>query len=145
MFHFGDYLTPEPSITWGQATTGALDLKGQDGGASWNTFLGRIRGGCGAAGTCGAISAGLISSPRLVLVPMFDPDEYDRTRLVGASGCSGGLPCIRIVNFAGFFVDSITETQIVGHLTTYPGRDVDMTKSFVGYKWAFLRTAILTR
>jgi hypothetical protein len=145
VFHFGDYLQLDTSVTWSQATTGVSDLQGQDSGASWNAALGRMRGGCSVAGTCGSISPGLISSPRLVLVPMFDPNEYDRTRLVGASGCSGGLPCIKIVNFAGFFVDSVSDTEIMGHITTYPGRDIDKTKSFVGYKWAFLRTAVLTR
>jgi hypothetical protein len=145
VFHFGDYLPLDTGVTWGQATTDASALVGLDNSASWNVTLGRMHGGCSVAGTCGSISPGLTSSPRLVLIPMFDPDEYDRTRLAGASGCSGGLPCIKIVNFAGFFVDSVSDTEIMGHLTMFPGRDIDKTKPFVGYKWAFLRTAVLTR
>jgi hypothetical protein len=50
------------------------------------------------------------------------------------------------VNFVGMFIDSSSNAaQLVGHLTTYPGRYIDKDSPFVGYRWAFLRTAILTR
>jgi hypothetical protein len=136
--HFGDYLPLDTAATWAQATNGASQLNGQDGGASWADSASRIRGSCAMTGSCGS------TSPRLVVVPMFDPELYDSTR-AGSPAC-GGLPCIRIVNFVGFFIDSSTDaTRIVGHLSTYPGKAIDMTKPFVGYKWAFLRTAVLTR
>lgn len=138
--HLGDSLPVDPAATWSQAADAAQTLSGQDGGATWDDASFRIRGTCAATGSCGSIS------PRLVLVPLFDPDVYDSSR-AGAAGC-GGLPCVTIVNFAGFFIDSTTNSsQIVGHLTTYPGRDIDTTGTFpfVGYKWAFLRTAVLTR
>jgi len=133
----GEYLPIDANASWTDATKNALDLVGRDG-ATWDTAAARIRGSCAVHGTCGAIS------PRLVLLPLFDPVEYDATRL-GSAAC-GGLPCIKAVNFVGFFIDSRSDaTHIVGHLTTYPGRLVDMTKPFIGYKWAFMRTAILTR
>ena len=73
-----------------------------------------------------------------------DPELYDQTRM-GSPAC-GGLPCIRIVNLIGMFIDAATSaTQIVGHLTTYPGKAIDVRQPFVGYKWSFLRTAVLTR
>jgi hypothetical protein len=137
VLHFGDRLALDTAASWTQAASSAVDLAGRDG-ATWDPDAFRIRGSCAANGACGA------TSPRLVLVPMFDPDEYDRTRL-GDPLC-GGLPCIRIVNFIGMFIDSTTSaSQIVGHLTTYPGRTIDPAQPFVGYKWSFLRTAILTR
>jgi len=139
-----DDLSIDPAATWLDALGGVDALNGQDDGATWDNNLSRIRGSCAATGFCGSIPR--VFSPRLVLVPMFDPDEYDRTRLVGSVKCVGGLPCIKIVNFIGFFIDSSPDpNQIVGHLTTYPGRDIDLNKPFVGYRWAFLRTAVLTR
>jgi hypothetical protein len=141
--HVGDTLAIDPAATWSQATAGAMALSAQDAGAEWDGAAGhgtfRIRGSCARLGTCGTIS------PRLVLMPMFDPNEYDRTRLVGGPEC-GGAPCIKIVNFIGFFIDASTDTtRIVGHFTLYPGKAIDLTKPFIGYKWAFLRTAVLTR
>jgi len=66
---------------------------------------------------------------------MFDPEVYDNTR--------GGAPQIKIVNFAGFFIDSVGG-QVVGYLGTFPGT-IDPNFPFVHYKFALLRTAILTR
>jgi hypothetical protein len=152
--HIGDVLplvaTPPE---WSDVTTAASRLIGEDGGASWDDANARITGSCAASGGCGAVS------PRLVLLPMFDPDAYDQTRM-GSADCSAGggtpTPCIKVVNFIGMFLDSETNaTQLVGHFTMYPGRDIDTTDCqpnalncrypFVGYRWAFLRTAVLTR
>jgi hypothetical protein len=136
--HVGDLVTSETTATWPQVTDAAVEKIALDSAATWDRTAFRIRGSCAATGSCGVIS------PRLVLVPMFDPDLYDKTR-GGGPECAG-LPCIKIVNFAGFFIDSLTDAnQIVGHLTTYPGTSIDMEKPFVGYKWSFLRTAVLTR
>jgi hypothetical protein len=77
-----------------------------------------------------------------VLIPVFDPQEYDSTR-----GSAGG-PTIKIVNFVGFFVGSGTDTsKIQGNLATYAGT-VDAQSpvhAFVPYENAFLRTVVLIR
>ncbi len=137
--YIGDLVPLEPAQPdWSVIANAVDELNGLDGGATWDPVSLRMRGGCATDGACGS------RSPRLVLVPMFDPDLYDQTR-AGAPQC-GGLPCIRIVNFAGMFLDSTSNgAEVVAHLTTFPGRDVDTTKPFVGYRWAFLRTAVLTR
>ena len=128
--HIGDTLALDTGASFAQVITGASTRRSQDPGATWNAVKRRIQGSCaGDLPPCAAIS------PRLVALPMFDPEVYDNTR--------GGTPQIRIVNFAGFFIDS-TGGQIVGYLATYPGT-ADRDFPFVHYKFALLRTAILTR
>ena len=125
----GDALTLDTSASFAQVQAGAAARRAQDPGASW-TETQRIRGSCAAdLPPCAPIS------PRLVAVPMFDPDLYDATR--------GSTRQIKIVNFAGLFIDSVTG-EIVGYLSTYPGA-AEYGHPFVPYGFAFLRTAILTR
>jgi len=126
----GDALTLDTGASFAQVQAGAAARKALDPGASWNPVNQRIQGSCAAdPPPCAPIS------PRLVAVPMFDPDLYDATR--------GSTRQIKIVNFAGLFIDSVTG-EIVGYLSTYPGA-AEYGYPFVHYKFALLRTAILTR
>ncbi|MEZ5287854.1 MAG: pilus assembly protein TadG-related protein [Vicinamibacterales bacterium] len=68
--------------------------------------LGGIRGGCMASGSCTV-------SPRLVAVPMFNPDVYDAARAAGAT-------TVTITKVVGVFLDSVQGTDVIGYLTPYP-------------------------
>ncbi len=78
-----------------------------------------------------------VVSPRLVALPVFDVNVYEDTR-------RSGTPSISIVNIVGFFISSVTETSIVGHLSTYPGQVVPEAPA-VGYISSFLRSVVLLR
>jgi hypothetical protein len=136
--YLGDTLALDTVATWAGATAGATNRIDQDTDAHWESANRRIAASCAASNGCHSRT---LISPRLVLLPVFDPDEYDRTR-GGAAGT--GQPTIKIVNFVGFFI-SVGDTKIEGNLTTYPG-GVDTSHAFVPeFRFAFLRTAVLMR
>ena len=66
----------------GPTNQGIRDLIAQDPGARWDTSLnggqGGVAGGCMAMGT-----GGCAISPRLVAIPVFNPDAYDAGRASG--------------------------------------------------------------
>jgi Flp pilus assembly protein TadG len=131
----GDLLVPETAATWASIGTAAASLRAQDAGAAWNEGARRVQGSCAGELTC---EPHALLSPRLVVLPMFDPDVYDATRGPGST------PQIRIVNFVGFFIDTVAADGIEGYLSLYPG-EVDTAYPSVAYQWALLRTAVLTR
>jgi len=126
----GDVLALDTAATFAQVTIGASTRRSQDPGATWNLDKRRIQGSC-----ANDLPPCAVLSPRLVALPVFDPDLYDKTR--------GAGPQIKIVNFIGFFIDTVG-SQIRGYLATYPGT-AERGYPFVHYKFALLRTAILTR
>jgi hypothetical protein len=131
----GDLLVPETAATWAQIDAAAGTLRARDAGATWNEGTRRIQGSCAGELTC---TPHTLISPRLVVLPMFDADLYDATRGPGST------PQIRIVNFVGFFIDSVLADGIQGYLSLYPG-SVHTGFPTVAYQWALLRTAVLTR
>jgi Flp pilus assembly protein TadG len=133
--YIGDLLVPETTATWAQVSTAAAGLRAQDAGATWNEGTRRIQGSCAGQLTC---TPHALLSPRLVVLPMFDPDLYDATRGPGST------PQIRIVNFVGFFIDTIEADGVQGYLSLYPG-SITTGHPTVAYQWALLRTAVLTR
>jgi hypothetical protein len=107
----GSVLQVEPGNMIGPTNQGIRDLIAQDPGANWvpsaNGGQGGIVGGCMTAGTCGI-------SPRLVAIPVFNPDTYD-------SGRASGRVDITIVKVLGFFIQGIVNgNDVLGYLTTYP-------------------------
>jgi hypothetical protein len=135
--HLGDVLQVDGGGTFEQMTTAASARLDEDAGADWNTSRLRVRGSCATENPpCAAIS------PRLVALPVFDPDEYDKTR-------GSGTPTIKIVNFVGFFIDKVNNNKIEGYLTTYPGGIEYGSEAspypFIAYKYSLLRTVVLTR
>jgi hypothetical protein len=128
--HVGDALVLENSVTFTQVVTAASAKSAEDGGANWDAGIRRIRGSCAGTPTCPAIS------PRLVVLPVFDPDRYDATR--------DSIPVISIVNFVGFFIADAAGPAIIGNLSTYPGT-VDFESPFVQLDNSPLRTVVLAR
>ena len=109
----GDTLTVEPGNMIGPTRQGMNDLFNQDRSATWDPNLygtgrGGVRGGCMAAGTC-------YTSPRLVAIPVFDPEAWDAAGEMGRTSVS-------IVKVVGFFIDEMQGNDVAGWLTTYPSR-----------------------
>jgi len=107
----GTVLQVEPGNMVGPTTQGIRDLIAQDPNATWDPNLygpaqGGVSGGCMADGTCAI-------SPRLVAIPVFNPDTYD-------AGRASGRIDITVVKILGFFIEGIQGNDVVGYLTTYP-------------------------
>ena len=116
---------PEDSIR-----SGIRDLIARDPGAAWDPVQRKVVGGCVAAGTCA-------QSPRLIAIPLFNPDLYETHRM------NGGVSQVTITNFIGFFVSQIGGSDIDGYITLYPGlgtATAQLTNSS-----AFLRTSVLVQ
>lgn len=107
----GTELQVEPGNMIGPTRQGMRDLIALDPDAEWNPNLngtnrGGVSGGCMGEGTCRV-------SPRLVAVPVFDPDAYD-------AGRASGRVVINVVKVLGFFIDEMQGNDVAGYITTYP-------------------------
>lgn len=110
-----DQSIPTGSPSDQQPTEDGLSaLLAADPGASWNSATNAVVGSCAPA--CAAVS------PRLFAVAVFDPAHYQYERAIGWTGCpDSGVPCVKVVNIVGFFLDSVVGGEGVGYLARYPG------------------------
>lgn len=110
----GMELQLEPGSMSGPTRQGVEALIAQDPGARWdpNAAGGRggITGGCMAPGA----SPSCVLSPRLVAIPVFDPDRYDAAR-------ASGRTVVSVVKVLGLFVEGLRGDDVVGRLMSYPG------------------------
>lgn len=128
----GDWVWNEPGNMTGPTVHGADALIEQDPNAYWDPVEEAIVNSCtGDDPPCGA------KSPRLVAIPVFDPDAY-------AQADTNGSFQIQITNILGFFIDRIEGNSIVGYLMTYPGLIVDDSPT-VDETASFLKTVALIR
>lgn len=109
----GTVLDVEPGNMQGPTRQGMRDLINLDRDASWDPDLygsgrGGVTGGCMGAGSCDV-------SPRLVAIPVFDPDAYDLGR-------ASGRITINVVKVLGFFLDKMVGNDVYGYITTYPSK-----------------------
>jgi hypothetical protein len=116
----GSVLSVEPGNMVGPTSQGVADLIAQDPGAYWGGN--GVQGGCMAAGTCAL-------SPRVVAIPVFNPDTYD-------AGRASGRIDIYIEKVVGFFIEGMQGNDVIGRLMTYPsepslGTDLPPGASFV--------------
>jgi hypothetical protein len=95
-----------------ETLAGAVDRLNADPGAIWNDATNAIEGSC--APDCAPIS------PRLVALALFDVDVFQYMRATD-SWCPGNQPCIKAVNFIGFFIESPTAAGVTGRVARYPG------------------------
>ena len=106
----GTQLEIEPGNMVGPTRQGMADLIALDRNAEWDQSLnggrGGISGGCMATGACSL-------SPRLIAIPVFDPDEYD-------AGRASGRQTINIVKVLGFFIDRMQGNDVGGWIMHYP-------------------------
>jgi hypothetical protein len=82
-----------------------------------------------AAGTCAL-------SPRLVAIPVFNPDIYDLGR-------ASGRVDIVITKIVGFFIEGMQGNDVIGYITTYPSAPHGGTSSTPGA--AFIVSIALVR
>jgi hypothetical protein len=82
-----------------------------------------------AAGTCAL-------SPRLVAIPVFNPDAYD-------AGRASGRVTIEVTKVLGFFIEGMQGNDVIGYMTTYPSSPRDGTSSTPGA--AFIVSIALVR
>jgi hypothetical protein len=89
-------------------------------------------------GTCPAYT----QSPRIVPIPIFDPDYYQTNKTEGRTW-------VKVVNILGFFVDDAVVGEkggkdVMGYLVTQPSTFIS-GKGEVGWESAFSRIFILVR
>ena len=107
----GTVLEAEPGNMVGPTAQGMRDLIALDPYAQWDPNLngigrGGIRGGCMGNGSCAL-------SPRVVAIPVYNPDAYD-------AGRASGRIVFEIVKVLGFFVDEMNGNDVAGYIMTYP-------------------------
>jgi hypothetical protein len=98
----GDKMTVEPGSMVGPTGQGTNALINSDPGASWNDAK------------KGVVNAKTIPSPRIVVLPVFDPNVYEAARQTGAID-------ITIANFVGFFIDDMSGNTVTGHMVPMTG------------------------
>jgi len=111
----GDYLPTESGNMVGPTNQGIGALIALDPNAQWNSNTHTIDGGC--VPTCASFS------PRIIALPLFDPDEFQFDSSHNSwPNCPGGGSCVHVTNIIGFFVDHIdASNNVVGYLIRYPG------------------------
>jgi hypothetical protein len=112
--------------------TAVSTLIARDPTATWDpvAYLGRgaPRGGCMADGTCSR-------SPRLIALPLFDPNVYD-------TGPRASM-ILRVTNIIGFWIESVVGANVAGYITAYP--TVSLTGPVFTERSSFARTVVLVR
>lgn len=99
---FGAVLTPEPGNMVGPTKQGMDDLIAKDPGAYWDEIENR------------PVST-KSPSPRVVVIPLFDPDFYE-------SGKHGGRNAsFKAVNYLGFFIEEMRGNEVYGRITPVSG------------------------
>lgn len=130
----GSVITMEPGAMVGPTRDGVTDLIDLDPDAEWdedaNDGRGGIVGGCMEAANPCAVS------PRVVAVPVFNPDTWDL-------GPSQGRSTVTITRVVGMFVEEMQGNTVVGRLMPYPGKPTSGTGGQPGA--AFVVSIILVR
>lgn len=104
----GGTLTVEPGNMVGPTRQGVNDLIALDPNATWNVIDKVIENSCVEdTPSCGT------KSPRLVAIPVFDPDQYD-------AGRGSGRVDIVITKVMGFFIEQMVGDDVMGRLSFYP-------------------------
>ena len=105
----GDDIEVEPGPVYTETDSGVASLIDQDAAATWNPAmnggLGGVSGGCMASGSCTV-------SPRIVAVPVFNPDAWDLARPAANS--------VIVSRVVGFFIERVDLGKIYGRLMVYP-------------------------
>jgi hypothetical protein len=107
-FHFADLLTPLSGNRAGATIQGVADLINLDPTAKWDPWLGVVES-CASSAACGSVS------PRVVIVPVFDPAYFE------ASVNYSGQPHLKVTNFLYLFIDGVVGGSITAYITTSTG------------------------
>jgi Flp pilus assembly protein TadG len=110
MTGLGNTMSPETGNMTGPTKQGVDALIAQDPNASWDPTC---NGGMG----CVKNSAFQVS-PRIRAIPLYDPYVYAQDQHSGKS-----QPTLQIVNYLGFFIDSVDgSSAVTGYITPITGR-----------------------
>src|SRR5262249_15025986 len=103
VMHANQLLTAEPGNMVGPTTHGVEDLVARDPNAYWDTVNNRV-------------VSDMHPSPRVVVIPVFDPYYYD-------TGKHNGRPAdLKAANYIGFFIESINGGgDVRGRITPVTG------------------------
>ena len=99
----GDMVPVEPGNMTGPTSHGVADLIAKDKGASWNPSTKEV---------INSAFTGL--SPRVVVLPVFDPNVYEEGR-------QHGRVDIKIANFVGFFIEELQGNSVLGRMVPMTG------------------------
>jgi Flp pilus assembly protein TadG len=129
----GDVLETVQGNMVGPTRHGMDDLIALDPSATWNLSAnggrGGITGGCMSSGACAI-------SPRVVAVPMFNPDLWD-------SDFTPGHPTVEVTRVVGFFMEQMQGNDVIGRLMPYPSSAYSGTGGVPGS--AFVISIVLVR
>jgi hypothetical protein len=95
----GDMVPVEPGNMTGPTGHGTSDLIAKDPGARWVN---------------GEVVSTFKPSPRIVVIPVFDPNVYE-------AGRQHGRLDIKIANFVGFFVEDVQGNDVIGRMVPMTG------------------------
>jgi len=108
---YGDYYVHKPGFQAGPVEQGIADLIAQDPNARWDDRTNKPVSGLAPArpGDPPPIS------PRVRVIPLFDPYEYD-------TGTAGGRNAtLKFVNYLGFYIEGMNGNEVVGRITPVGG------------------------
>lgn len=134
-FRIGDRIPIEPGNMIGPTTQGVEDLVALDPGATWIGGSSPIANSCVDTGGC----PGLAVSPRIVVVPVYDVNEY-----AAEGATSGRHTAVHVRNILGFFIERMNGNDVVGYIVTGPGI-YDPGNNTVPPGSSFLRTVTMVR
>jgi hypothetical protein len=112
----GTVLTMEPGAMVGPTAQGMDELIDLDPDADWSTSANGGRGGI-VGGCMTATVNPCAISPRVVAIPVFNPDVWDL-------GPSQGRSTVTISRVIGMFVERMQGNEVLGRLMPYPGEPV---------------------
>ena len=101
MMGWGDLLLMEPGNMVGPTNHGIDDLIAKDPGADWDTTT--------------KSSATMSPSPRVVAIPLYDPNYYDTGKLNGRNAD------LKVANYLGFFITGRSGNNVYGRITPISG------------------------
>ncbi|MGE5246236.1 MAG: TadE/TadG family type IV pilus assembly protein [Betaproteobacteria bacterium] len=100
----GSPMTAEPGNMVGPTAEGTQDLVARDPNAYWDTTCNCVQG-----------SAYGGNSPRIAIIPVYDPAYY-------ATGKANGRnAALKVANYIGFFIEQMNGNEVVGRITPVAG------------------------
>jgi len=101
VMQMGDTVPVEPGNMTGPTTSGTQELIDKDPGAYWDPAARRV------------VSA-FNPSPRIVVIPVFDPAAYEESRQHGRLD-------IEVANLVGFFIEELQGNSVLGRIVPMTG------------------------
>lgn len=102
MMEWGDLLLAEPGNMVGPTTDGIDQLIAKDPSATWDTTYNK------------AVST-TPPSPRVVAIPLYDPNYYETGKLNGRNAD------LKVANYLGFFITGRSGNNVYGRITPISG------------------------